>query len=97
MISLESVHTMIDISRIRSVKSLEKIRITLNDFLTNSQVLTSYIEDYNWSEEDYETDKEQVIELLDQIEMRIKSLTQPKVKQEKSRRKKGESSDCPTN
>lgn len=66
---------MIDVNRIRSLKTLEDIKSTLNEFLVHPDILEVYIKEYDWSEEDYEADKEMVVELLEKVERRIKSLS----------------------
>lgn len=65
---------MIDLSKIRSLKTLEEMKQDLNEFLVNPDVRTIYLEDYGWGEEDYESDRDEVTELLEKVERRIKSL-----------------------
>ncbi len=66
---------MIDLNKIRSVKVLEDIKRDLNSFLSNPQVPTVYVTELDWSEDDYEADKEMVLELLEKVEHRINSLS----------------------
>lgn len=65
---------MIDLNRIRSLKTLETIKKTLTEFLSNPEILNVYREDYGWGEEDYEADINEVKEMLESIEHRMKSL-----------------------
>ncbi len=68
--------TMIDLSRIRSMKTLDSMRRDLNDFIEfDATVMKAvYVEEFGWGEEDYEADKDSATYLLEQIERRIKSL-----------------------
>jgi hypothetical protein len=67
---------MIDLSRIRTLKPLETIKKDLTEFLAFSPaIMIEVYSDNNWGPEDYEADKEQVQELLDKVERRIKSLS----------------------
>ena len=66
---------MIDLTRIRSIKTLEEMKADLKEFLTNPDILTVYVEDYKWGVEDYEADREQVEYLLEQVENRMASLS----------------------
>jgi len=65
---------MIDLSRIRSLKTLEEHKKVINDFINNPNILQHYIENLDWDEGDYECDVEQAKELLEKIEHRMKSL-----------------------
>jgi len=65
---------MVDLNKIRSLRTLEEIRKDLNDFLSNPMVPEIYKEDPEGEDDDYDADKEQVIELLEKVEHRIKSL-----------------------
>ena len=65
---------MIDLSRIRSLKTLDEMTRDLNEFLTNPYVLEIYVKDYGWDKEDYEDDKADVIDLLERIVHRRASL-----------------------
>lgn len=77
---------MIDLSKIRSLKPLEEMKKDLTDFLAIDRkvMLEVYEEEYQWGEEDYEADLEQVKDLLENVEKRIKSLghhlSKPKIK-----------------
>ena len=66
---------MIDLNKIRSLKTLESIKADLMAFLTNSDILSVYEKNFDWSEDDYEADKELVEELLAKVEHRIASLS----------------------
>ena len=75
---------MIDINKIRSIKALEELRTTLKDYLSNPEVPNIYLEQSEeWGKVDYESDKEDVINLLGQVELRIKLLTRVTEKQVK--------------
>lgn len=67
---------MIDLNKVRTMKTLEAIRKPLKDFITFDKptMLSVYAEDFNWGEEDYEADMEQATYMLDQVEHRMKSL-----------------------
>lgn len=65
---------MIDLSRIRSLKTLDEMTGHLNEFINNPDVVKIYVEDYGWGVEDYEDDKGEAIELLAKIEARRLSL-----------------------
>ena len=65
---------MINLNRIRSVKTLEEMKQDLTDFLSNPEILNVYVEELDWDSEDYESDKEAVQYLLEQLEHRIVSL-----------------------
>ena len=66
---------MMDLTRIRSLKTLETMKRNLSDFLTNTEVPNVYTEDLKWGIEDYEADVDAVKELLEAIEKRMKSLS----------------------
>jgi hypothetical protein len=68
--------TMIDLNRIRSLKTLESMRKILADFIAFDPVMMKdvYMTDYGWGEEDYEADKDNASYLLEQVERRMKSL-----------------------
>jgi cellulose biosynthesis protein BcsQ len=68
------VVVMIDLNKIRSLKTLNEMKKDLKEFVTNPVILTVYIEDYGWGMEDYEADKEAAEELLEKIERRYLSL-----------------------
>jgi hypothetical protein len=65
---------MIDLNKIRSLQTLEAMKCDLTEFLNNPEVLVAYNEEKTMDFEDYETDKEAVIDLLAKVENRIKSL-----------------------
>lgn len=65
---------MIDLNRIRSLRTLEEMKKDLSDFLAHPDMRVTYLEDLEWSEDDYEADREKVTDLLAQVERRIKSL-----------------------
>jgi len=79
---------MIDLSRIRSVKTLEEMKSDLTEFITNPIMLQLYIEDYQWEENDYNDDKEEAQYLLEKVEQRIKSLNHLSKRQDSPRSKK---------
>jgi hypothetical protein len=64
---------MIDLSRIRSLKTLDEMTADLNEFLTNPQVPVLYTEEYG-DVEVFEDDKELVVELMEKIARRRASL-----------------------
>jgi len=66
---------MIDLNKIRSVKTLEEMKADLTEFLSNPDVKKVYLEDYEWGEEDYDADREQAEYVLEQVERRLKSLS----------------------
>jgi hypothetical protein len=66
---------MIDVNKIRSLKTLEEIKRDLNEFLSNKDILDVYLTEYAWSVDDYEADKELVVELLERVDRRIASLS----------------------
>lgn len=65
------------LNRIRSLKTLEEMKETCNKFLVfDPEVMISlYEKEYKWGIEDYEADREQVQFLLENVEKRIKSLS----------------------
>jgi hypothetical protein len=66
---------MIDLSRIRSLKTLEEMRDTCKDFLAlDPKVALAVYDDEDAGPEDYEADVEQTQYLLEKIEKRMKSL-----------------------
>ena len=73
---------MIDLNRIRSVKTLETMRSDLNVFITNPDCRQVYLEDYGWGDEDYEADVELAKESLERVERRIKSLNRLATRQD---------------
>ena len=76
---------MIDINKIRSIRILEELRTTLNDFLSNPEVPNVYLEQSDeWGKVDYESDREDVVNLLGQVELRIKLLNRATEKQVKA-------------
>ena len=77
---------MIDVNRIRSLKTLEEMRGDLLAFLSNPEIKNIYLEDHKWGEEDYDADKESVELLLERVEHRIKSLGKFVAKQKSSPR-----------
>jgi hypothetical protein len=71
---------MIDLNRIRSIKTLEGMKKDLEFFIKESEVAKDiYRTEYKWDDEDYEADKEDATYLLDCINIRIKSLSKMKV------------------
>lgn len=65
---------MIDLNRIRSVKTLEEMKADLTEFLVNPEIKDVYVTDYGWSEDDYVADREQVEYMLDKVKYRLSSL-----------------------
>lgn len=65
---------MINLNRIRSLKTLAEMKTDLSDFLASPDMLQLYVEDLKWGQEDYEADREQVTDLLEQVNRRIASL-----------------------
>jgi len=74
---------MIDLNRIRSLKTLDTMKRDLIAFINNPDVLTVYVEDLDWGQEDYEADIETATYLLENVEHRIKSLGRFIAKQSK--------------
>ena len=68
--------TMIDLSKIRSIKTLESMRRDLSDFLNfdAATMKAVYVEEFEWSEDDYEADRDAATYLLEQVERRMRSL-----------------------
>jgi hypothetical protein len=66
---------MINLNKIRSLKTLETIRKTLMDFLNYPNMLKVYENEFGWNEDDYSVDCDLAKELLEKVEHRIKSLT----------------------
>lgn len=64
---------MIDLNRIRSLKTLESMKKDLNEFLTNETIPLLYEEKYG-NLIDYESDIEDVKELMERVEKRMSSL-----------------------
>lgn len=67
---------MINLNQIRSLEPLEEIKQNLTDFIKfDREVMVDlYLTQYGWGEEDYDADLEQVKELLEKVNKRIKSL-----------------------
>lgn len=67
---------MIDLNKIRSLKTLESMKRDLTDFIAfDPRIMVDvYDKDFNWGVEDYEADKDTATTLLEQVEHRIKSL-----------------------
>ena len=67
---------MMDLNKIRSMKTLETMKGVLMEFLTfdRTAMLEAYDADFGWGVEDYEADKEQANDLLERVEKRMKSL-----------------------
>lgn len=68
---------MIELNKIRSLKTLAEIKQDLIRFITldRAVAIVVYDESYGWGEEDYEIDLEQAKGLLEQVERRYKSLS----------------------
>jgi hypothetical protein len=54
---------------------LESIKADLKEFLVHPDMARAYIEEFDWSQDDYEADREIVEELLEKVERRIVSLS----------------------
>lgn len=81
---------MIDLNKIRSLKTLEEMKSDLTQFLAfDRAVMVEVYNDQEWSEDDYEADKEEVAELLEHVERRIKSLGNHVVRKQKVRGSEG--------
>lgn len=65
---------MIDVNKIRSLTTLEEMHRDLTEFMTNPAVAKAYVEDPAEGLVCYEDDKELVVELLEKVERRMKSL-----------------------
>ena len=67
---------MIELNKIRTMKTLEAIQKPLKEFVAfdRTTMVTVYVEDLGWGEDDYEADKEKAEYLLEQVERRMKSL-----------------------
>jgi hypothetical protein len=66
---------MIDLNRIRSIKTLEEMKDDLLSFINDPDMLQVYTEDFGWGEEDLDADVESANYLLERVEHRIQSLT----------------------
>lgn len=80
--------SMIELNKIRSMKTLETMKGILNEFLTfdRAAMLAAYEADFGWGVEDYEADKEQANDLLERVEKRMKSLGHHLAKGDKNAR-----------
>lgn len=58
------------------MKTLEAMQKPLREFVDfdRTMMVTVYVEDLGWGEDDYEADKENAEYLLEQVERRMKSL-----------------------
>jgi hypothetical protein len=67
---------MIELNRIRSMKTLEDLKKDLSNFINfdRSALVAIYADEYGWGEEDLDADLDQSTELLEQVERRMKSL-----------------------
>ena len=65
---------MIDLNKTRSMKALEEMKRDLTSFITDPIMQQIYVEDKGWSIQDYEDDKEQASEVLDNVNRRMESL-----------------------
>jgi hypothetical protein len=67
---------MIDLNKIRSMKTLENMKKSLSEFVNFDHVtmVSVYTEEFGWDEEDFEADKESATQLLEKVEKRMKSL-----------------------
>lgn len=69
---------MIDLTRIRSVKTLTNMKKDLEFFINEPIVLEIYKNEYNWDDVDYEADVESATLLSCNIDKRIASLNKMK-------------------
>ena len=89
-----------DLNKIRSLKTLEEMKKDLSEFLAiDRAVMVEVYNDQQWGEEDYEADKEEVIDVLEHVERRIKSLghhlnKKPKVKGSAGKNLRGQSGEA---
>ena len=89
---------MIDLTRIRSIKTLEDMKKDLEFFIREPIIAEIYLEDYGWDEEDLGADRDEAQYCIEKIDKRIASLNKwnekkislPKAKQGKRRCKKSE-------
>ncbi len=66
---------MMDLNKIRSLRTLEEMKDDLANFLAfDRNIMLAEYDRQKWGEEDYEADKEEASDLLEQVEHRIKSL-----------------------
>ena len=87
---MKTVSNMIDLNRIRSIKSLEEMKKDITEFINNPLMLEIYSNDISLGEDAYADDKEQAEQLLVKIEKRISSLSKFLQKEAKSQNKKKE-------
>lgn len=91
---------MIDLSRIRSLKTLDEMTADLKEFITNPIMPVIYLEDYGWDQEDFDDDKELAIELMEKIAARRESLERylkgPATKSGSRRKPKSEPTETPS-
>lgn len=81
---------MIDLNRIRSMKTLEEMKEDLTTFLNDPIMLEVYVEDFQWGPEDLEADRESATELLEKVEKRMVSLKRFLTREPISKEKKDE-------
>ena len=85
---------MIDLNKIRSLRTLEEMKDDLANFLAfDRTIMLAEYESQNWGEEDYEADKEEASDLLEQVEHRIKSLDKHLKRQKASPKPTGETAE----
>ena len=86
---------MIEVNKIRSMKTLEDMRKVLNEFIgfDAATMIAVYAEEYDWGEEDYEADKDGASYLLEQVERRMKSLGRHLSSKEKVEKDSSQSAD----
>lgn len=77
--SENSTIELAELNKVRSVEPLEDMQSTLKEFLTNPVILKIYVEDLEWSEDDYNNDKIDAEEALIKVERRIASLNRFKI------------------
>lgn len=66
---------MIELNRIRSMKTLEELKKDLSDFINfdRAVLIAVYDEEYGWGEEDLDADLDQAKDVLAKVEHRMKS------------------------
>lgn len=73
---MKCIQIMIDVNKIRSMKTLETMKRVLGEFVSfdRATMVQVYADEYGWGEEDFEADKDNAIYLLEQLNRRMKSL-----------------------
>lgn len=68
---------MIDLNRIRSLKTLEDLKQDLSEFIkfNRAELVAVYESEYGWGDEDLDADIETATDVLEKVEKRMKSLS----------------------